>query len=146
MWGERVGTHITPKNPSSEICGEVAAAMAASAVAFRQTDPAYADTLVDHAKQMYEFGRKHPGSYMDSQLPGLKDSAKHYPSSGWHDEMAWGALWLHFATGVSHPVWRRRRLLMYPYSPGIRCWHVAVFLFTLLCKRLCLSYGNELCP
>lgn len=99
VWGERVGTHITPKNPSSEICGEVAAAMAASAVAFRQTDPAYADTLVDHAKQMYEFGRKHPGSYMDSQLPGLKDSAKHYPSSGWHDEMAWGALWLHFATG-----------------------------------------------
>lgn len=99
--GPRLGTHITPQDPSSEICGEVAAAMAASAVAMRQTDPAYADTLIEHAKQMYEFGRKYQGSYMDSKLAGLKDHAKHYPSSNWVDEMAWGAIWLHFATGVS---------------------------------------------
>ncbi len=35
---------------------------------------------------------------MDSQDPGLKDHAKHYPSSGYHDELAWGALWIYLAT------------------------------------------------
>ena len=49
---------------------------------------------------MLEFGRKYQGTYMKSQVAGMKDHAKHYPSSNWHDEMAWGALWLHFATGV----------------------------------------------
>lgn len=40
----------------------------------RQTDPEYADKLTEHAKQMYEFGRKYQGTYMDSKLPGLKVS------------------------------------------------------------------------
>ena len=99
--GKRSGTYITPDNPSSEVCGEVAASFSAASIALKATEPAYADTLVAHARQMYEFGRKYPGSYMKSKVAGMKDHAKHYPSSNWHDEMAWGALWLHFATGVS---------------------------------------------
>lgn len=38
---------------------------------------------------------------MDSELPGLKDHGKHYPSSNYIDELAWGSLWLYFATAVS---------------------------------------------
>ena len=64
-------------------------------------EPEYAEKLIKHAKQMLEFGLAHPGSYMTSQLEGLKDHSKHYPSSNYNDEMAWGALWLHLATGVS---------------------------------------------
>jgi hypothetical protein len=50
---------------------------------------------------MLEFGLAHPGSYMKSKQDGLKDHSKHYPSSNYNDEMAWGALWLHIATEVS---------------------------------------------
>ena len=101
--GKRSGTYITPDNPSSEVCGEVAASFSAASIALKATEPAYADELVQHARQMYAFGRKYPGTYMKSKVAGMKDHAKHYPSSNWHDEMAWGALWLHFATGVSPP-------------------------------------------
>ncbi len=62
----------------------------------------YADKLVEHAKQMLEFGMEHPGSYMKSQLEGLKDHGKHYPSTNYNDEMALGAVWLYFATGVRY--------------------------------------------
>ena len=44
---------------------------------------------------------KYQGSYMDSELAGLKDHAKHYPSSGYIDELAWGNLWVYWATQVS---------------------------------------------
>ena len=64
-------------------------------------EPEYADELVEHAKQMLEFGTEHPGTYMKSKLEGLVDQGKHYPSSGFNDELAWGAIWLYFATGVS---------------------------------------------
>ena len=63
----------------------------------------YADKLVEHAKQMLEFGIEHPGSYMKSKLEGLKDHGKHYPSTNYNDEMALGAVWLYFATGVRTP-------------------------------------------
>lgn len=105
--GRRSGTYITPDNPSSEVCGEVAASFSAASIALKATDPAYAEELVTHARQMYDFGRKYPGSYMKSKVAGMKDHAKHYPSSNWHDEMAWGALWLHFATGVRHLLLRQ---------------------------------------
>lgn len=47
---KRKGTYVTPDDPSSEVGGEMAAALAAASVALRQTDPAYADKLVEGAK------------------------------------------------------------------------------------------------
>ena len=115
---------MTPDDPSSEIAGEMAAALASASIALRPTDAPYADKLVLHAKevcslsdkrlyclgseqtrnnsqmQVLAFGLKHQGTYMDSELVGLKDHGKHYPSSNYDDELAWGALWLYFATGV----------------------------------------------
>ncbi|CAK0782162.1 hypothetical protein CVIRNUC_005591 [Coccomyxa viridis] len=96
---EREATYITPEDPSSEIAGEVAAAFAATAIAFNETDPDYSKELIRHAKQMLDFGLDHPGSYMLSKQDGLRDHGKHYPSSNYNDEMAWGALWLFKATG-----------------------------------------------
>jgi len=77
-------------------------------------EPEYAEKLIKHAKQMLEFGLAHPGSYMTSQLEGLKDHSKHYPSSNYNDEMAWGALWLHLATGVSQAAQHHEILLYKP--------------------------------
>ena len=48
----REGTYVTPEDPSSEVGGEMAAALASASVALRQTDPAYADKLVAAAKQV----------------------------------------------------------------------------------------------
>ena len=151
---EREATYITAEDPSSEIAGEVAAAFAATAIAFNETgmyapapsiqqsfaawhvamtpavdgvgatqsgmrcqsdqffpagpsdallcgaDPDYSKRLIKHATQMLDFGLDHPGSYMLSKQDGLRDHGKHYPSSNYNDEMAWGALWLYKATGV----------------------------------------------
>lgn len=53
------------------------------------------------AAQALEFGMKYQGTYMDSELAGLKDHAEHYPSSGYIDELAWGNIWVYWATSVS---------------------------------------------
>lgn len=49
---KREGTYVNADDPSSEVGGEIAAALAAASVALRQTDPAYADTLVLAAKMV----------------------------------------------------------------------------------------------
>ena len=51
--------------------------------------------------QAMSHATRYQGSYMMSEVPGLKDHGKHYPSSSYIDELAWGNLWLYFATGVS---------------------------------------------
>ena len=75
-------------------------------------DPDYSKELIRHARKMLEFGLEHPGSYMLSKQDGLRDHGKHYPSSNYNDEMAWGALWLYKATGV------RTALSLLPASPS----------------------------
>ncbi|MBY8854764.1 glycoside hydrolase family 9 protein, partial [Saccharothrix sp. MB29] len=47
--------------PGSDLAGEYAAAMAASSMVFRRSDPAYADTLLAHARQLYSFADTHRG-------------------------------------------------------------------------------------
>ena len=49
---------IDRKNPGTELAAETAAAMAACSVIFRQNNPRYADVLVRHAKDLYEFADK----------------------------------------------------------------------------------------
>jgi len=82
--------------PGADLAGEAAAAMAASSVAFRPTDSAYADTLVTHARQLYEFAEAHPTSKYTSCIT---DAGGFYNSfSGPNDELVWGAVWLYRAT------------------------------------------------
>ena len=54
---------ITASCPGSDLAGETAAAMAASSTVFRPTDPAYADTLLQHARQLYDFADNFRGKY-----------------------------------------------------------------------------------
>lgn len=87
---------ISSTCPGSDLAGETAAALAAASIAFRPTDPAYADTLVQHARQLYSFADTFRGVY--SQC--ISDAAGFYNSfSGFNDELVWGALWLYRATG-----------------------------------------------
>jgi len=87
---------ISASCPGSDLAGETAAALAAAAIAFRPTDPTYADTLVQHARQLYSFADTFRGVY--SQC--ITDAAGFYNSfSGFNDELVWGAIWLYRATG-----------------------------------------------
>ncbi|MDG4766957.1 glycoside hydrolase family 9 protein [Solwaraspora sp. WMMD406] len=80
----------------SDLAAETAAAMAASSMVFRPTDPAYADTLVRHARQLYTFADTVRKAYHEC----ITDATSFYRSwSGYQDELVWGAIWLHRATG-----------------------------------------------
>ena len=91
-------SYINSTNPSSEILGETAATMAATAVIFKSKDEAYSNKLVDHAKDLYNRAITHNGTYMKSTDPNLKTLKEWYPSSLFYDELAWSAAWLYVAT------------------------------------------------
>ena len=50
----------------SDLAGETAAAMAAAAIVFEPTSPAYAEKLLAHAKELYEFAITDKGIYSTS--------------------------------------------------------------------------------
>ena len=87
---------IDTNNPGADLAGETAAALAASSIVFKaagQTE--YGNTLIRHAKELFEFATKHPGRYSDS----IPDAAAFYRSwSGYEDELAWAAAWMYKAT------------------------------------------------
>ncbi|WP_329426185.1 glycoside hydrolase family 9 protein [Streptosporangium sp. NBC_01495] len=95
MQMERPAYRIDASCGGSDLAGETAAAMAASSIVFRPTNPTYADTLVTHAKQLYTFADTVRKKYSDC----ITDASGYYQSwSGYNDELVWGAIWLHRAT------------------------------------------------
>ena len=93
---ERPAYKIDENCPGSDLAGSTAAALAASAMVFSEHDPVYAEKLLVHATQLYDFADKYRGKYSDC----IVDAQLYYDSeSGYQDELAWGALWLHKATG-----------------------------------------------
>ncbi|AFY57603.1 cellobiohydrolase A (1,4-beta-cellobiosidase A) [Rivularia sp. PCC 7116] len=85
---------VDAQNPGSDLTAESAAALASASIAFRSTDAAYADKLLEKAKGLYEFAEQYQGAYTDS----ITNTRSFYNSwSGYEDELAWGAVWLHKA-------------------------------------------------
>src|SRR3954469_14626549 len=86
---------VDSTHPGSDLAGETAAALAAASMAFRPTDPTYANTLLAHARQLYTFADTFRGKYSDA----ISDAQGFYNSwSGYNDELVWGAIWLYRAT------------------------------------------------
>ncbi|KAF6033014.1 hypothetical protein EB796_008716 [Bugula neritina] len=79
----------------ADIMGETAAAMAAGYVVFKDVDAGFANGLLSDAKQLYNLGKKNPGT-ANSIIPKLH---KFYNSDAWEDEMAHAAAWLAYAVG-----------------------------------------------
>ena len=91
----RPAAKIDSTHPGSDLAGETAAALAAASMAFRPTDPTYANTLLTHARQLYSFADTFRGKYSDA----ISDAQGFYNSwSGYNDELVWGAIWLYRAT------------------------------------------------
>ncbi|WOK93510.1 endoglucanase 7-like isoform X1 [Canna indica] len=96
MTTSRQAYKIDTDNPGSDVAGETAAAMAAAAIVFRDSNPHYSHLLLHHAQQLFEFADKYRGKYDSS----IREAKRYYPSwSGYEDELLWAALWLHRATG-----------------------------------------------
>ncbi|GMI96849.1 glycosyl hydrolase 9B5 [Hibiscus trionum] len=95
MTGKRPLKHVSTSIPGSDVAAETAAAMASASLVFRKADSAYSSTLLKHAKQLFTFANKHKGCYTES----LPEIAEYYNSTGYGDELIWGASWLYHATG-----------------------------------------------
>jgi endoglucanase len=85
---------VDTTSPGSEPAAEAAAALAAASLVFKK-DPAYRDSLLQHATELFRFADSHRGVYSDS-VPAAAAFYKSY--SGFGDELLWAAAWLHRAT------------------------------------------------
>lgn len=108
-WGPAEVVHLTPRAasdrpsyaitadcPGTDLAGEAAAALSAISMIFADDDPAYSNTLVRHAKELYDFAYTYRGKYSDC----ITDATAFYNSwSGYNDELVWSAAWLYRATG-----------------------------------------------
>ncbi|CAL9125068.1 endoglucanase 8-like [Musa troglodytarum] len=95
----RPSFQVNDTHPGSEVAGETAAALAAASIAFRSSDPAYADNLLSRAKMVYDFASKYQGSYAKSV--GKWVCPFYCDVGGYEDELVWGAAWLNRATDSS---------------------------------------------
>ncbi|OAY37446.1 endoglucanase 5 [Manihot esculenta] len=94
MTTPRTAYKLDEYHPGSDLAGETAAALAASALAFKPYNSSYSNLLLVHAKQLFSFADRFRGLYDDSV-----QNAKHfYTSSGYSDELLWAAAWLYRAT------------------------------------------------
>lgn len=90
---------VSTQNPGSDVAAETAAALAAASIVFKDSDPSYSSKLLHRAIQVFDFADRYRGSYSDSLSP---DVCPFYCSySGYHDELLWGAAWIHKASGDS---------------------------------------------
>nr|DAD36284.1 TPA_asm: hypothetical protein HUJ06_006924 [Nelumbo nucifera] len=95
MTTDRRAYKIDANNPGSDLAGETAAAMAAASLVFRHHNPSYANELLSHAKQLFDFADKYRGKYDSS----ITVAQKYYQSvSGYGDELLWAAAWMYQAT------------------------------------------------
>ncbi|SEB05567.1 endoglucanase Cel9A [Paenibacillus sp. 276b] len=98
MQMNRPAYKIDASCPGSELAGETAAALASSSIVFRDSDPAYANKLLQHAKELYSFADTYRGKYSDC----ITNAQSFYNSwTGYYDELAWAATWLYMATNDS---------------------------------------------
>ncbi len=65
---------IDQNNPGSDLAGETAAAFAASSILFQGVDDDYSETLLDHAKDLFNFADTYRGVYSQS----ISDAATFY--------------------------------------------------------------------
>ncbi|XP_059179535.1 endoglucanase 4-like [Physella acuta] len=88
---------ITASKPGTDVAMETAAAFATGSLAFQTKDPAYSATLLQHAKQLWDFANTNRGIYSDS----VQAAAAYYRSYNISDELCWGSLWLYQVTNDS---------------------------------------------
>ncbi|XP_071714831.1 endoglucanase 24-like [Rutidosis leptorrhynchoides] len=84
---------------ASDVAGETAAALAASSIPFRSSDPGYSETLLRTATRVFQYADTYRGAYSDNA--DIRNGACPYycDFNGYQDELLWGAAWLRRTTG-----------------------------------------------
>lgn len=89
--GEDERPYYTTKD--SNVTGEMAAALAAGYLVFKDSDPELAETYLQHAENCFKIADT---TRDDGNTPA---SDAMYPSSHFYDELFWAANWMYMATG-----------------------------------------------
>ncbi|WOG84381.1 hypothetical protein DCAR_0103564 [Daucus carota subsp. sativus] len=85
---------VTHEGP--DLAGEITAALAAASIVFRDNN-AYSEKLVKEAVLVFKFALdKSKHKIYSLHNPYIEH---YYNSSGYYDEVMWGAIWLYYATG-----------------------------------------------
>ncbi|KAL7156552.1 hypothetical protein ABFS83_02G017600 [Erythranthe nasuta] len=89
---------VEAPNPASDVAGETAAALAAASIAFRSSDPGYAETLLRTATRVFAYADTYRGAYSDNS--NIRDGVCPFycDFDGYQDELLWGAAWLRRAS------------------------------------------------
>ncbi|XP_058084928.1 endoglucanase 1 [Magnolia sinica] len=87
---------VSTQNPGSDVAAETAAALAAASIVFKDSDPSYSAKLLQTAMKVFDFADHYRGAYSDSLSSAVCPFYCSY--SGYHDELLWGASWLHRAS------------------------------------------------
>ncbi len=106
---------LNAQTPGSDVAGSTAASLAIASLIFEKTDPEYAEKCLKHAKQIFAFGDKYRGK---NPLDTL------YPSGGYIDDLAWGAIWLYIKTNDSTYLDKAKEILPPTKLGGghTHCW------------------------
>lgn len=57
---------VEAPNPASDVAGETAAALAAASMAFKSSDPGYAETLLRTSTRVFQYADSYRGAYSDN--------------------------------------------------------------------------------
>jgi endoglucanase len=95
MTMNRPSFKVDANNPGSDVAAGTASALASASMLFRGVDNAYADLLLENARQLFEFADTYLHKYSDS----VPQANPFYTSNGYADELAESAAWLYKATG-----------------------------------------------
>ncbi|CAK7337054.1 unnamed protein product [Dovyalis caffra] len=87
---------VNQTHPGSEVSAEIAAALAASSMVFKDHDSQYSRWLLDRASKVFDFANNYQGSY--NQSIGRGACPFYCDINGYKDELIWGAAWLSKAT------------------------------------------------
>lgn len=60
----------------SDLAGDTAAALASASILFKTVDPAYSNTLLTHAQQLFNFADTYRGTY-SSSIPNAANFYKY---------------------------------------------------------------------
>ncbi|XP_077863410.1 endoglucanase E-4-like [Saccoglossus kowalevskii] len=121
MTMNRTSFKVTTETPGSDVAGEVSAALAAASIIFADSDPDYANQLLNESKELFDFADNYRGLYADS-FPDINE-AIYISGSKYEDEIAWAAIWLYKATGEE--VYLNKTENEIPNMTGGRSWAFA---------------------
>lgn len=86
---------VTLDNPGSCVEGGTAASLAACALVFKDSDPAYSAECIKHAKELYSLAERSKGDEGYNKTVG----SCYHSWSGFYDELTWAGVWIYLATG-----------------------------------------------